>query len=175
MDRALFEDARRIHYKKLMAEIADLASSWKAYIESCSTWVSQIGLEVLDTSKMNPYQPPCTPPYVNHLRLAVWVYRRLFHLPTDALHQSNQGQYWSIEGAPTVPSVIGVSTLAKEEQNTVLLQAIESITTANREPAAALQRESKVIANKADYLRSKLEYEMAKKKLRKHCDLVKFF
>jgi len=34
--------------------------------------------------------------------------------------------------------------------------------------------ESKVIAKKADCLRSRLEYERAKK-LRKHCDLVKFF
>jgi len=175
LDRALLEDARCVHYKSLMAEISALASSWKAHAETCLTWVSQIGTEVLDVSKMNPYQPPYNPPYVNHLRLAVWVYQRLFHLPTNTLHQSNQGQYWSIEGAPTVPAQIGVSTMAKEEQNTALIESIDRITAANRERAATLQGESKAIANHADNLRSKLEYEMAKRKLRKHCDLVKFF
>jgi len=175
LDRALAEDAKRVHYKKLMAEIAALSSSWKTHTAHCSMWVGKIGFEILDASNMNPYQPPYQPPYVNHLRLAVWIYRRLFHIPTDALRQSNQGQYWSIEGAPTVPAVSGIATLAKEEHNRLLMEAIEKITSANRERAVALRREAEAIANQADYLRSKLEYEMAKKKLRKHCDLVKFF
>ncbi len=175
MDRALFEDAKRVHYKKPMAQVLVLASSWRAHIESCSMWVSQIGFDILVTSKMNPYQPPCAPPYVNHLRLALWIYRRLFHLPTEALHQSNQGQYWSIEGAPTVSAVSGVATLAKEEQNALLLETIEKITEANRGRAASLRRESEAITNQAVYLRSRLEYEAAKKRLRKRCDLVKFF
>jgi hypothetical protein len=175
LDRALLEDAKRVHYKSLMAEISGLSSSWKAHTESCLTWVSRIGTEVLDVSKMNPYQPPYNPPYVNHLRLAVWVYLRLFHLPRNTLHQSNQGQYWAIEGAPTVPAQVGISTMAKEEQNAALIESIDRITAANRERAAALQNESRAIVNRADNLRSKLEYEMAKKKLRKRCDLVRFF
>ena len=65
--------------------------------------------------------------------------------------------------------------VAKEEHNRLLLDAIEKITLANRERALALRREAEAIANQAGYLRSKLEYEMAKKKLRKHCDLVRFF
>ncbi len=64
--------------------------------------------------------------------------------------------------------------MAKAEQNKVLLEAIEKITAVNRERAAALRREAEAIANQAGYLRSKLEYEIAKKKLRKRCDLVKF-
>jgi hypothetical protein len=175
LGRALYEDAKRVHYEKLMAEIAALSSSWKTHTANCSMWVEEIAFEILDASKMNPYQPPYQPPYVNHLRLAVWIYRRLFHLPTEALRQSNQGQYWSIEGAPTVPKVLGIATLAKEEHNKLLLDAIEKITIANRDRAYALQVESKVITSQAVYLRSKLEYEMAKKKLRKHCDLVTFF
>lgn len=175
LDRALLEDAKRVHYKSLIAEVSGLASSWKAHADACAEWVLQIGTEVLRVSKMNPYQPPYTTPYVNHLRLAVWVYLRLFHLPTDTLRQSNQGQYWSIEGAPTVPAQVGISTMAKEEQNTALIESIDRITTANRERAATLQEEARAIARHADKLRSKLEYEMAKKKLRKHCDLVRFF
>jgi len=174
MDRALLEDAKRIHYKTLLAEISALASSWEAHTHGCLIWVSEVGAEILCTSKMNPFEPPYTPPYVNHLRLAVWIYRRLFHLQTEALHQTNQGQYWSIAGAPTVPMVSGVATMAQEEQNTLLVQTIEKITIANRERAAGLRRESEAIANQAVHLRSKLEYEMAKKKLRKRCDLVRF-
>jgi hypothetical protein len=174
MDRALLEDARLVHYKKLMVEISGLASAWQAHVEKCSAWMFQMGWEILSASKMNPYEPPYTVPYVNHLRLAAWVYRRLFKLPTDALHQSNQGQYWSIEGAPTVPAQIGVSTMAPEEQNGLLLQAIDKITAENRARAIELQRESMAITNQAVYLRSKLEYEIAKKKLKGRCDLVRF-
>ena len=175
LDRALFEDAKRIHYKKLMAEIAALSSSWKAHTTRCSIWVSIIGSDILDASKMNPYQSPYQPPYVNHHRLAVWIYRRLFHLQTEALRQSNQGQYWSIEGAPTVPNVSGVATLAKEDQNALLLEVIDKIAAENRGRAAELRHESAAITNQAGYLRSKLEYEMAKKQLRGRCGLVRFF
>ena len=112
---------------------------------------------------------------MNHLRLGLWIYKRLFHLPTEALRQTNQGKYWSIEGAPTVPNEIGNATLAtNEEQNTLLLQKIEEITAANGKRAAELQRESEGITTQAVRLRSKLEYEIAKKKLRRRCDLVKF-
>ena len=175
LDRALSEDAKRVHYEKLMSDVAELASSWKEHTAHCSIWVEKMGIAFLDASSMNTYQPPYQPPYVNHLRLAVWIYRRLFHLPTEALRQSNQGQYWSIQGAPTVPTMPGNATLAKEDHNRLLLEAIEKITQENRERAVALRREAEAIANQAGYLRSKLEYEMAKKKLRKHCDLVRFF
>lgn len=174
LNRALFEDAKRVHHKKLIADITALGTAWMEHTQHCSFWISEIGFEILDASKMNPYQPPYQPPYVNHLRLAVWIYRRLFNLPTEALRQSNQGQYWSIEGAPTVPNVSGVATLAKEEQNTSLLETIETIIKANRERATALRREAEVVANQAGYLRSKMEYEIAKKRLRGRCDLVRF-
>lgn len=175
MDRALFEDAKRVHYEKLMAETLGFAASWESHTEHCQAWIAEIGDEILLNSKMNPYAPPYVPPYVNHLRLGLWIYGRLFGLPTEALRQSNQGKFWSIEGAPTVPDQIGNATLANEEQNTLLLQKVEEIMIANRKRAAQLQRESEGIANRAVDLRSKLEYEIAKKKLRRHCDLVNFF
>ncbi len=134
-----------------------------------------MGNEILVSSKMNPYGQTNSPPYVNHLRLGLWIYGRLFRLPTEALRQSNQGTYWSIEGAPTVPNEIGNATLAYEGQNNLLLQKIDEITSANRERAAELQRESESITTQAVRLRSKLEYQIAKKKLRRRCDLVKFF
>jgi hypothetical protein len=175
IDRALFEDANRMHYKKLLAEILVLASSWESHAERCRMWVAEIANDILTSSQMNPYAPPYTPPYVNHLRLGLWIYGRLFHLPTEALRQTNQGKYWSIEGAPTVPNEIGNATLANEGQNTLLLQKIEEITAANCTRASELQRESENITSQAVRLRSRLECEIAKKKLRGHCDLVKFF
>lgn len=174
IDRALFEDASRIHYKKLLTEIRELVTSWEAHLERCRMWVAEMGNEILTSSQMNPYAPPYTPPYVNHLRLGLWIYGRLFHLPTEALRQANQGTYWSIEGAPTVPNEIGIATLANEGQNTLLLQKIEEIMAANRQRAAELQRESEGITTQAVRLRSNLEYEIAKKKLRGRCALVKF-
>ncbi len=174
IDRALFEDAKRVHYKKLMTEILALASSWGSHTERCRMWVAEMSNEILATSKMNPYAPPYASPWVNHLRLGLWIYGRLFQLPTEALRQANQGKYWSIEGAPTVPNQIGSAALAMEVQNTLLLQKIEEITAANRQRAVELQGQSEEITSQAVRLRSMLEYEIAKKKLRGRCDLVKF-
>jgi len=175
MDRALFEDAKRTHYKNLLTEILALASSWESHTEHCEIWVAEISEDILANSQMNPYAPPYAPPWINHLRIGLWIYRRLFHLPTEALRQTNQGKYWSIEGAPTVPDQIGNATLANAEQNNVLLQKIAEITAANRVRAAELLFKSQAIADRVVVLRSKLEYEIAKKKLRSRCDLVKFF
>jgi hypothetical protein len=174
MDHALLEDAKHVHYKKLLAEIIASASSWKSHTEHCQIWITQIGNEILVSSQMNPYGPPYTPPYVNHIRLALWMYGRLFHLSTEALRQSNQGTYWAIEGGPTVSNQIGNATLANEGQNVLLLQKIEEITIANRKRATELRLESEAITNQIVHLRSKLEYEIAKTKLRRRCDLVKF-
>ena len=53
LDRALFEDANRIHYKKLLAEILAVATSWDLHIERCRMWVAEIGNEILDSSLTN--------------------------------------------------------------------------------------------------------------------------
>jgi hypothetical protein len=54
LDRALFEDAKRVHHKKLITEITALATAWKEHTEHCSLWVSEMSFEILDASKMNP-------------------------------------------------------------------------------------------------------------------------
>lgn len=105
----------------------------------------------------------------------MFVYRRLFHLPTEPLRKQNQGQYFSIEGAPTVPDVIGSAALATEPGLEAVLQILNRTIEAKREKADLLQSESKGIRSQAIALRNKLELELASKKLQKRCDLVPFF
>jgi hypothetical protein len=174
IDRALFEDAKAAHFKNLISEVSALVAAWEAHSLRCLTWVARIATAILEASKMNPYQPPYTPPYVLHLRLGIFVYRRLFHLPNEALRKNRQEQFCSIEGATTVPNVTGVAGVAEETRVDELLQSIDRIIAANRERAAQLQAESRDIRAQAVDLRGKLEFAIAKKKLRKRCDLVPY-
>lgn len=175
IDRALFEDARRTHLKELLTEILTFSESWKAHAFRCMRWVTDVSSAVLAASKMNPYSPPFKVPYILHIRLGVFVYRRLFGLPTEPLRKQEQGQYWSIEGATTVPNVVGVSALAATEALDSLIQAMEGIVDQNRLRAGQLHSESKALRTKAVELRNKLELEIASKKLHHGCDLVRFF
>jgi len=175
MDRALFEDAKTRHHRALMAEVSALADSWEAHSHHCLMWVSAVAADVLKASKMNPYEPPVTPPYVLHLRVGVFIYRRLFDLPTEVLRKESQGKYWSIEGAPTVPNVIGSASLGNENDTERLLEIVNQNITSNRERAAQLAEDSRRIYVRAVELRRKLELAIASKKLGKGCNLVPFF
>jgi hypothetical protein len=175
MDRALFQDAKERHYPTIVSQVSVLAESWKAHCQRCFSWVSEIADSILKTSKMNSYPSSNVPPYVLHLRLGVFVYRRLFDLPTEALRKQSQGQYWSVEGAPTVPNVMGSASIATEGEIERLLEIVNQSIASNRGHAAQLKSEAQQIHDRAVELRRKLELAMASKKLRKGCDLVPFF
>jgi hypothetical protein len=86
----------------------------------------------------------------------------------------NQGQYWSLEGAPAVPNVSGSATLADEAQIDALLVLVDKIVASNRSRALALQNESRIISERAETVTAQLEYAQAKKKLKRRCALVTF-
>ncbi len=175
IDRALFEDAKAKHHRALISEVQAVAKAWEIHALRCLTWTGQMANMILAASKMNPYEPPYAAPYVLHLRLGGFVYRRLFGLPTEVLRKQSQGQFWSLEGAPTVPNVIGAASIAQEAEIERLIKVVNDCMVANREQATQLQNESDGIYNRSLALRSKLESALASKKLRKRCDLVPFF
>lgn len=176
VDHALLEDAREAHIKELMADVSQLAQDWEAHVDRCVSWVNSMALDILKASGMNSYNKhPLAPPFVLELRLAIFVYMRLFRLPTEALRKEANGQYWTLEGAPGAPNVIGSSTLAPEELVDALLQTMDKVTEANRAVAVRLREESSEITQRTVNLRDRLEFAIASKKLHKRCDFVKFF
>ena len=175
LDCALFQDAKDGHYSAILLKFLMLAGSWKVHCQRCVNWISEISDGILKTSQMNSYPSSIVPPYVLDLRLGVFVYRRLFDLDTGALRKQPQGQYWSIEGAPTVPNVMGSACMANEDEIERLLEIVNQSITSNREYAAQLKDEAQQIHDHAVELRRKLELAIASKKLRKSCDLVPFF
>ena len=176
VDRALLQDAKRTHLKGLITEVSQLATDWNTHLGHCSNWVNKMAGEILRASKMNPYRlRPLTPPYVLDLRLAIFVYMRLFELPADALRKEANGRYWTIEGAPGAGETIGISSLASEELIDALLQTVNTVMETNQEKARSLLEESSGIALRTAKLRNRLEFAIASKKLRGRCDLVRFF
>lgn len=175
IDEALYEDAKRTHFRDLINETVKLANSWAEHVERCRSWVEQLSREILTRSGMRPYGEPHTTPYVLHYRLAVFAYRRLLRIRTGALHKSNQGQLWSLEGAPGLPGMIGCSAIAAEQQLDVLTAELDKIIAGQRENAERLREESEELARNLAALHSGLQLAIANKRLRKRCDLVTFF
>jgi hypothetical protein len=175
IDGVLYEDAKRIHFPNLILEIEAFSSSWAAHAERCRVWIERIAAEILKKSRLNAFQFPALAPYVMHYRLAVFAYRRLFHLKTRALSTTFQGQYWLLDGAPVLPDVTGAAAFATKEQLDALLVELDQVISSHLLHAQQLAKESKKLAHELQALRRAIEYEIAKTRLHGRCDLVTFF
>jgi hypothetical protein len=175
MTGVLYEDAREKHFPELIAEAERFASAWTAYAEHCKDWVEDIANEILRRSRMSAWLRPAPAPYVMQYRLAVFVYRRLFHLETNALSTMSQGQYSTLEGAPVLPDMTGSAAFAPEEQLGHLTVELDRIIFERRGQAAHLAETSKKLLGELQELHRMFEHAIAGKKLRGRCDLVTFF
>lgn len=110
-------------------------------------------------------------PNVNHLKLALFVYRRLFCFSQHSLliHVRNaQTDQWIIEGFQ------GTSAEGTEQQLRALVSALDDLVAKEKETADGLQAKGHGVAEKLSALRSELNYAIASRRLRKRCDLVPF-
>lgn len=44
IDRALLEDARTAHYKKLISEVTNIAVAWETHSRRCQKWAAEVAL-----------------------------------------------------------------------------------------------------------------------------------
>jgi hypothetical protein len=175
MTSVLYEDARENHFPELIAEAERFATAWTAFAEHCKGWVEDIADEILRRSQISAWLQPAPAPYVMQYRLAVFVYRRLFHLETNALSTMSQGQYSTLEGAPVLRDMTGSAAFASEEQLGYLTAELDKIIAERREPAKRLAATSKKLLDELQELHRMFEHGIAGKKLRRQCDLVTFF
>jgi hypothetical protein len=175
MHGVVYEDARRTHFSKLIAEAEHFASAWTAYAEHCRRWVEDIANEIHRRSHLSAFLQSPRAPYVMHYRLAVFVYRRIFHLETRALSTMCQGQYWTLEGAPLLRDVTGSAAYASEEQLDHLIAELDKIVNERRGQSEHLVATSMKLLAQLQGLHRMFEHAIAGKKLRGRCDLVTFF
>lgn len=173
LDSALLHDATKVHFRKQMDRVNTFVTRWMAHAGECHAWVQRMAREILTKSDL-PAFPPKVPEgvvqrsYVMHLRLAAFIYRRLFHLPTEALRTSDDGAYWTLNGQQ---ATLACGPKTKVEALVVMLDKLreseEATARSMRDKAGDLQTS---FVN----LIPELDHAVASRRLRKRCDLVTF-
>jgi len=172
LDPALYADARKNHFSKLLKQAEAFSETWRAHASECHAWVVRLADEILAKSQMEPF--PVAQfgiPNVNHLKLGLFVYRRLFCFSQHSLliHARNaQTDQWIIEGFQ------GTSAEGTEQQLRAVVSALDDLVAKEKETADGLQAKAQAVEQKLSGLRSELNYAIASRRLRRRCDLVPF-
>jgi hypothetical protein len=169
MDAVLLEDARQNHYEELVAAWDVFKTSWTDYAKRFEDWVTAMSLQILDCSQLLAHPASSPGPYAMACRLAVFVYMRLFGLPTDALRKEMQTEgRWFL---------VGVGTLASGNEGQIdrLVGVLDNLVDSEQNKAETLRRESQGLQLKLDSLSQKLSLAIAERGLRGRCSMVTFF
>jgi hypothetical protein len=172
LDPALYADARKNHFSKLLIQAEAFSEAWRAHANECHAWVAQLSEEILGKSHMeaHPVSQYGTP-YVDHHKLALFVYRRLFRSSEYSLlrHVRNPPTQWILEGFE------GTSAEGTERQLGDLVSVLDGLVVREKNTADRLRTNARVLQGGLSSLRAELNYAIASRRLRKTCDLVPFF
>jgi hypothetical protein len=169
LDEALLVDARETHFRQLIAAWERFRDSWTKHSQNCEAWISKMAGQILEQSGLAALPRPYGEPYVMHLDLALFVYRRMFQIPTEALSRGKLNEGWCLKGG-------GGTTLARgsEERIEELLVRLENLLKSERRPAQELRQEAERLGTDLKSLHQKLSLAIAEKRLRRGCAMVPF-
>jgi hypothetical protein len=130
--------------------------TWRAHTTECHAWVVRLADEILAKSQMEPFPvSQFGTPNVNHLKLGLFVYRRLFRFSQHSvlIHARNaQNDQWVIEGFQ------GTSAEGTEQQLRALVSMLDGLVAREKETADSLQAKARTVEQKLSALRSELNY-----------------
>jgi hypothetical protein len=173
LDPALYADARKNHFSRLIKQVELFSDSWRKHSSECYAWVSHLSDEILAKSQLAPFPVrQYGTPYVNHHKLAVFAYRRLFNPAQHALIKHSREHpptVWLLEGFE------GTSAEGSEQQLTALVSVLDELVVAEKTAADRLQANARALEKTLSSLCSELNYAIASRRLRRRCDLVPFF
>ena len=171
LDPALYTDARRNHFSKLLGQAESFSETWCSHANECHAWVDHLSGEILAKSQMEPIPvKQYGISYVDHYKLGLFVYRRLFRGSEHSLlkHARNPPT-WVLEGFE------GTSAEGTEQQLGALVSVLDDLVVKEGNTAGRLQANARVLEQRLSSLRAELNYAIASRRLRKKCDLVPFF
>lgn len=110
-----------------------------------------------------------TPSNVDHYKLALFIYHRLFGLFEHPLSKNARNPpLWELVGFEGTPAV------GSEQQLDALISVLDQLIVTERKVAERLQADSRGLDKSLSTLRAEINYAIASLKLRKPCDLVPF-
>jgi hypothetical protein len=173
-DPALYTDARKKHFRKVIKHTEEFLAAWKAHAEECYSWVLKLSEEILAETKLPTHPVQHGAAYVMQYRLGVFIYRRLCHSLEMALSKRNPNQtqsadYWVLEGFDGTPAA------ATEQKLDALLAYLDNLMVREKGTADRLLQNARGLEQQLTSLRAELNYAVAARRLRHKCDLVPFF
>lgn len=174
LDSALLQDASKSHFRKHMSQVDTFMRRWTAHAGECHRWALKTAEQILTRSGLLAFPPPCTTgpgsrPYVMHYRLAVFVYKRLFRIPTQALRTDQPDSYWTLNGEDSTLA------LGSKEQIDALVKALDNLLESEEATARTLRAQAGELQRSFQELTPELDHAVASRRLRGKCDLVTFF
>ena len=173
LDPALYADAKKNHFSRVLKQVERFSDSWRKHASECYAWVSHLSDEILSKSQLAPFPVgQYGTPYVNHYKLAVFAYRRLFNPAQQALNKlsrENPPKRWELNGFE------GTSAEGSEQQLTALVSVLDQLVISEKAAADRLQSNARALEENLSALSAELNYAIASRRLRKKCDLVPFF
>ena len=175
IDQALYLDAKKKHFPKLMDRVERFLAAWRAHGQDCNAWVSGLSEEILLKSGLpaHPAQQPGSS--VMHYSLGVFVYQRLFYRTNQILskHNRNPGDplhpNWALAGWSATPAE------GTEQQLDALVSELDQMIDRERSTADGLREKARTLEEELSSLCSELNYAIASRRLRSRCDFVPFF
>ena len=169
-DQALYADAKRKHFRKIINHTESFLNGWRMHATECHAWVSGLAEEILSESKLTPHPVSYGVPYVMHYRLAVFVYRRLMNNVDFALFKRHQNSvYWVLEGFEGAPAA------GTEQEVDSVIVLLDKLLEREKSTAKRLLQNADSLQQAFYSICGELNYAIASRRLRKKCDLVPFF
>ena len=171
VDSALYTDAIKNHFSKLLADAERFSEAWHRHAAECRAWVVHLADEILGRSQMAPF--PVMDhriPNVNHYKLALFVYQRLFGLfERPVVKNVRNPAQWELVGFE------GTAASGSEEQMDSLISVLDELIVSEKTVANHLRAKAHLLEKSLSSLTAEFKYAIASRRLRRPCDLVPFF
>ncbi len=168
LEQSLLADAKNKHFRKLIAHVERFLTDWQSHVDQCHAWVYGVAETVLLNSDLPPQQPSYSGTYLNHYKLGIYIYQRLFETTEFALNKRNRNPGWSIEGYD------GESAAGTEQEVDHVFEVLNELLDSQKDAAEHLRAKAMVLERDLTSLCSEIDYAIASRRLHKQCDLVKF-
>ena len=168
LERALFEDCKSIHHRKLISDWELFRESVTGHIRRREQWILEMAKSILDSSDgLVPFAPNENRNYVMHLKLATFIHGRLLGIERLNLTFGpvNVQIHNLLLGSVNTPK----GTLSQIEE---VARTVENLR--RREEPRALQFRSEIgtLRLSLSHLCDEFSLAIAAKKLNRHCPLV---
>lgn len=166
LDTAFYQDAAKNHHRSILAQWETFRDSWTNHMSRRHVRIEALAERILGVAGLRPHPVNDNGPYVMHLSLALFAYKRLLQIPTGSLHNQRFDNYWVLSD--------GTTQYAKGSRESIqqVLVALDQILESERSAIAEFEAQFSELQTIREDLVRKLSMAIADRTLPEKCPLV---